>query len=356
MALSRNELLADWRAKLADATAAQQVPGRFGWLARVRTRLYRFLLTCYGEGNWTASSPPAPTDDAPRTAVASESPETALLHGKPAKTAGKIQAVLKAVSQANDHPLPSGPHVTGLDPESWFLIATFQGLPQSLRLTTALRKAGIPFDLRTHGQQRQVLVPAYRRMEATEIVASLAGPVDRAATVIKSKRDLVHEILLALALGIPALLVVTVLISQAEDSWRQQNWPGVAVCGLLALGVVATLAFTFATNWLRQMAASIQWTGSWLGARVRGGLHLAALLVSVLVLTVLADIALEERLRESADDWLLIAAICLMTAVTLAIASRWFITPKLAIRRCEPPADSSPGDSDSPPQSLTSIE
>src|SRR5687767_4185509 len=98
MATARDKLVADWRHELHAAQDALAASPRQVWLARMRVRLYRFLLRCYGKANWRTS--PAPRDVA--GGVVFDQPEVRFLHGKPAKSPGKIQAVLKSVANAHE--------------------------------------------------------------------------------------------------------------------------------------------------------------------------------------------------------------------------------------------------------------
>jgi len=53
--VSRDELIADWHKRLAAAEQSQaDASKRSQWLARMRVRIYQFLLSLYGEGNWNA--------------------------------------------------------------------------------------------------------------------------------------------------------------------------------------------------------------------------------------------------------------------------------------------------------------
>lgn len=102
---TRDNLIADWRARLADAEAEPMsaAPPR-AWLTRVRVRLYRFLLSLYGEGVWRADEDQLPQSrPAASAAVVFDSAEAETLTGKPAKGEGQIRTVLKAVANSQDH-------------------------------------------------------------------------------------------------------------------------------------------------------------------------------------------------------------------------------------------------------------
>ena len=127
MPLSRNELVSDWQSRLAvadslDAGAARQP----AWLARVQQRLYRFLLSLYGSGQWRASDRLSNEIELPSSSppfALFEAPQVLPLDGKRAKESGKIRAVLKSVAAAQDQPLAAGPLVAGLPAQHWVAVA-----------------------------------------------------------------------------------------------------------------------------------------------------------------------------------------------------------------------------------------
>jgi hypothetical protein len=112
------------------------------WLARMRVRLYRFLLRCYGKADWRTT--PAPVPGSPRhktEGVVFDQPEVRFLHGKPAKTPGKIQAVLKFVASAQE-PVASG-NYSRQAAHAFVAIASESSHSNTLSLFTALKREGI---------------------------------------------------------------------------------------------------------------------------------------------------------------------------------------------------------------------
>jgi len=64
------------------------------------------LLSLYGDAGWNAA-PSSPVDDS-TTSVIIDSPDVLPLAGKPAKSEGKIRAVLKSVANSQDNRCPPG--------------------------------------------------------------------------------------------------------------------------------------------------------------------------------------------------------------------------------------------------------
>jgi hypothetical protein len=102
----------------------------------MRVRLYRFLLRCYGKANWRTSPAPRHCEG-----VVFDQPEVRFLHGKPAKSAGKIQAVLKSVANAHE-PIESG-RFTREAAQSFVPIAIESPNIDTLGVFAALNREGI---------------------------------------------------------------------------------------------------------------------------------------------------------------------------------------------------------------------
>ena len=119
--LSRGKLVQDWNRRLAAAEAEGARKNSLKWLYQMRVRLYRFLLSCYRQGDWRADKRSISAEDT-LADVPHGDTTTVLdcpLDGKPAKHAGKMQAVLKSVSAAQDHPAEAGPLLGGIAADEW---------------------------------------------------------------------------------------------------------------------------------------------------------------------------------------------------------------------------------------------
>lgn len=162
MTTNREQLVADWREQLATAQASATGPIQEAWLARMRVRLYSFLLTCYGEGQWRA-------DDA-RPANAPAALETELrdepTQAKPARSAGEIRTVLKTLANAQDDPHAPGPLAVGLDWDSWIVVATSGSGLSIERCQYMLHAAGIQSQIDFRGRSKVLEVPAAFRQQA----------------------------------------------------------------------------------------------------------------------------------------------------------------------------------------------
>ncbi len=170
MATSRDQLIADWRRELATAETTPADTPRAAWIARVRIRLYRFLLRCYSGEAWNISGQkvdaeqPSELDSGLTVFAPTE------LDGKPAKSEAKIRAVLKAVAGAQDDPYAPGPLVAGLGGESWVIIAAASSKLKIGRCCQLLRAAGLTVRTAYRGDDHMVEVPARERHLAFGII------------------------------------------------------------------------------------------------------------------------------------------------------------------------------------------
>lgn len=171
--LSRGKLVQDWRRRLAAAEAEDQEEQRLRWLYRMRVRLYRFLLSCYRQGDWRADEASTTAEDT--FADVPHGDTTTLLDvtldGKPAKNAGKMLAVLKSVSAAQDHPPVAGPLIHGIADDDWIVAASARDKLKLPGCVELLRHFGIASKL-TQGELQ------VRHFD-----------LDRAVRLIRSHRD-----------------------------------------------------------------------------------------------------------------------------------------------------------------------
>ena len=167
MTTAREELIAQWRQKLADAQDTVATDPRRAWLAAMRVRLYKFLLSCYSASPWNTT--PAPRRSKP-TAAFMQAPNAGEFSGKPPKSLDQIQAVLNSVASAQDHTPEPGPLVDGLSPDSWVVVAAASSNLRTGALVLALTDRGIEARETIRGDDTLVEVRARNRMEARGII------------------------------------------------------------------------------------------------------------------------------------------------------------------------------------------
>jgi hypothetical protein len=169
MSTARDKLIADWRRRL-DAAEAEPVASspRRAWLVRVRTRLYRFLLSLYGDGTWRACQRPSPRQTEP---VIFDSPGAEALAGKPARDLGKIRSVLKSVANNQDH-RPEAGSLTADEVIAgcWFVVAAASANLDLIRCMDLLHSRGIQCRMQCFGDDHVIEVWGPTRHEAIDLI------------------------------------------------------------------------------------------------------------------------------------------------------------------------------------------
>jgi hypothetical protein len=232
---TRTELISDWRERLAAAEDSSSVSsGRVSWMARARVRLYRFLLSLYGDGDWTTDSLPLDEEgtrfeEGDGAAVVFDAPDALPLAGKPAKSAGKIQSVLKSVADAQPASNQPGPLAGGVPPDSWVVAAALVSWSQASAFERTLRDHGIASRTIARGFDRCVEVRARDQREAARLLARIRPaprPQMRRSRVVENSEakflSQVAAILLSALFG-SLLLAALILIAFQESGPPQAN-------------------------------------------------------------------------------------------------------------------------------------
>lgn len=204
-ATPREQLIAEWRERLRDCESATgEMTSRSAWLTRVRVRLYRFLLSLYGTGEWQG----APGENLPSSGVG-ESPTAALqaqeaapLAGKPAKSEGQIRSVLAAVSGASAQVPAPGPLVSEAEQNIWVIAATTKEKWQALAGLELLQQRGFQVRLRRRGNESILEVPARERKRAFELLDEWRQEMRALATSTDVRRGDDHASILPVIFGL----------------------------------------------------------------------------------------------------------------------------------------------------------
>ena len=162
----RVELVSQWQDRLASAESLAAASTRFRWMHLARVRLYRFLLSCYGSRQWRE-------DMRDEARMASTTAELELpLVGKPPKSVGAIQAVLKAVHTAQDHMPPAGPLTGGLEPQMYVAVTGTDARMDVGRCETYLLDSGLHPRVVGRGRRLTVEVPHHELRQAQALIDS----------------------------------------------------------------------------------------------------------------------------------------------------------------------------------------
>jgi hypothetical protein len=159
------QLVSQWQSRLATAERLAAGSLRLRWLHLVQARLYRFLLSCYGSGQWRTGV----SDEQPRLLVVDELTEFSSTTGKPPKGAGKIQAVLKSVQNAQDHPPQMGPWTDGIGPDTHMAVTDPGEAVDLDRFRLLLWDKGLSARKALRGGRQVVEVP-YCELQSAELL------------------------------------------------------------------------------------------------------------------------------------------------------------------------------------------
>ena len=108
---SRQAVIDRWQQCLAEAESlAAGPPSRHSFYYRMRVRLYRFLLACYGSGDWRADES-VPTEDGEASNQSAAMPLVGPREpweGKPPKAGDSIRSALEHIHAANEDAASAG--------------------------------------------------------------------------------------------------------------------------------------------------------------------------------------------------------------------------------------------------------
>jgi hypothetical protein len=173
----RPQLLTFWRTRLAaNQNEIARGSPHLQWLRRAYIRVYRFLLSQYGEVQENAAAHfDSDCDDIAGVPVITDTSNMPLVdntpdhRGRPPKTIGKIQNVLKGIHNANDRDDEPGPLAQGLPGTIWLTVA-------------ARRERWIPEKCVRFLQQRGI--PARKAARSDDVVVEVARKDFQAAAYL----------------------------------------------------------------------------------------------------------------------------------------------------------------------------
>jgi hypothetical protein len=122
---TRRHLVEEWKAKLEASSHPLVESGeRFAWVRQIYTRIYRFLVSCYGEGEWRGAGDESNLNaDSPSTASRMPFVEhCSTTDGLAPKSPERIRAALESIHSSNPGIATPGTTV-GVEDDSWIVVA-----------------------------------------------------------------------------------------------------------------------------------------------------------------------------------------------------------------------------------------
>lgn len=226
--LDENERLA------ADGSVQRQ------WLPRIYARIYRFLLSCYGEGDWRADDVADATTA--RNPLEDHTDGTA---GAAPKSAEQIRSTLGAIHEACGEGVEPGPVLDGrLHDDAWIAVTSESALVSPRRCVRFLRKHGIPAMRIRRGDDTIVAVHAGVRDRAMELIAENREVLRVRARRARWIRTAGLGTLVGTALGLPAMwLFVMVMRSIDQQSGDTSDEVRTLIGVAVVLSLLVFLAF-----------------------------------------------------------------------------------------------------------------
>lgn len=205
-AASREQLIAEWRERLSSAEASPtDSTTRPAWLLRVRVRLYRFLLSLYGDGDWNAS----PQQSSKPPSLVFDSSDALSLEGKPAKDSDSIRAALATVASAKPTVPELGPLAAGLPPDSWVVAASSKYHWLAREGFQLLQSNGLHPRLRQQGRVTFIEVQAGERSTAFALIGDWRARAKSTPTMVRARHESAYSTLATVMLALSVLILAT---------------------------------------------------------------------------------------------------------------------------------------------------
>ena len=187
----RSELVSQWQDRLSAAEDLARTTPRLRWFHLARVRLFRFLLACYGSGQWRTAR--EEMEDS-RADDRSKEDEPAEWAGKPPKSVGAIQSVLKSVHNAQNRAPPVGPLVNGLEPEAYLAVTASDARIDAAKCEQFLIERGFHPQVIGRGRRMTVEVP-YAELKAAEALIDVHRETLRPVTKLEilSQQQVIPE-------------------------------------------------------------------------------------------------------------------------------------------------------------------
>lgn len=258
--IRRSQLVGQWQNRLQAAEQLSAETARFRWFHLARVRLYRFLLSCYGSGQWRSGIEDA--DGLRRSPPAQDFPALQLLEGKPPKSVGAIQSVLKAVHNAQDHSPPVGPLVGGLDPQTYMAVTSSDAKIDVERCEQFLLSQGLHARVVGRGRRMTVEVP-YAELSRAEVLVDAQR--DMLRPVLKTSADKLRQnppfpeetqmLVVGLTLIAPVVGMAAVAIGASVLNYLPESvsvgWilAGLFLGGFIAVAEISLLWYVVGPRW-----------------------------------------------------------------------------------------------------------
>ncbi len=260
MATTREQLIADWRHHLAEAEGVEpEEVSRLAWMTRLRSRLYRFLISLYGEGHWNAGDDATGNGEVSSRAGLVIADESLPLAGKPAKDESLIRAALQSFAAGGGEKPAAGPLLARIERSAWVVVASTNWGLDPQRSSDALANKGIAARTVGHADDVTVEVLAVHQASAMKIIAaqlsrlalprtsssSISPSAERqlAETTALARGYLVVSLAMAPLTGVAAVGIADYLSLEFLDDATPTTGAALFILGWLGSSALMCLAY-----------------------------------------------------------------------------------------------------------------
>lgn len=220
----RQSLVDDWTTKLADVSReAGSDGGRFVWVRQIYARIYRFLTTRYGDGEWRSDERDSVVDPSLRAAGHAMSfvDNSGVAEGVQPKRSELIRKTLDAIHESSPGIATPGTANASLT-DIWVAVAAFKKASQARALYRRLTACRIEAGIQHRAGDTAVLVRHEDFQDAMTVVQRPLPVTSRKLLMIRdgSPASVVGSVLLAVS-----LMTLLVVMVNAEHSTRFSPWP-----------------------------------------------------------------------------------------------------------------------------------
>lgn len=175
---TRHQLVEEWKAKCEASSQSPPERGtRFAWVRQIYSRIYRFLISSYGTGNWRGAVDDSDVSVDSRS-ITSRMPfvdHRPSAGGLVPKTGDRIRATLESIHNSNPGIVTAG-KMSGVEDGSWVVVDARKKSEYARAVHRGLVAYGIEARLQNRATDTAVAVRHVDFQKALTVVESIGRP------------------------------------------------------------------------------------------------------------------------------------------------------------------------------------
>jgi|GEM_PF-5163842 len=185
---TRQQLVEDWKTKFAASSQPPTEGGtRFAWVRQLYTRIYRFLISSYGAGDWRGAG----DDSSLSVDSSSTTSRMPFVDYRPSadgllpKSAERIRNTLDAIHSSNPGIATAGT-LTGISDDTWIVVAARKNFKLARAVHQMLASRGIESRIQNRTTDIAIVV---RHQDFTAAFDAIQQAVPTKQTSIRRRTD-----------------------------------------------------------------------------------------------------------------------------------------------------------------------